>query len=117
MSDIKLPRVVEYYKTETLEKGRVATSLHLFMIDAEVFDSICLAFIRGENSVVECRYGITYKHPKDKYDKTLAKQEVYKKIKKQRLDIHSIAAGKTDTSIILSCGLTIMKKNDRIIVL
>ena len=117
MNDIKLPKVIEYYKTETLEKGRVATSLHLFMIDADVFESICLAFIRGENSIVECRYGITYKHPKDKYDKTIAKQEVYKKIKKQKLEIYRVVSDKTNTRIILNSGLTIMKKNDRITIL
>jgi hypothetical protein len=90
MSDIKLPKVLEFFQTKTLTKGRIQTTLNLFMMDAEVFDSICLAYIRGEASVVECRVGTTIKAPKDKYDKVIAKQEAYKKIKKQRLSIDKV---------------------------
>lgn len=116
MNDIKLPKILEYYKTKTLDKGRVETSLHLFMIDAEVFDNIVLAFIRGESKVVECRHGVAVKHPKDKYDKTIAKQEAYKKLKKQRVSIRRIAAFETGTHIHLDNLLTISKYGDKVIV-
>ena len=69
MDDIKIPSLIEYYKTKSLTGGRVETSLHLFMMDADVFENICMNFIRGQNNIVECRVGATIKHPKDKYDK------------------------------------------------
>lgn len=116
MNDIKLPKIIEYYKTKTLDKGRVETSLHLFMIDAEVFDNIVLAFIRGENKFVECRHGVAVKHPKDKYDKTIAKQEAYKKLKKQRIEIGVIVADESGVYIDLKNHLTIAKYGDKVIV-
>ena len=80
--DIKLPKIIEYTKTKTLDKGRVETTLRLFMLDAEVVDSIVKGFAAGEISMVEMRVGTTIKHPKDKYDKTVAKAEAAKKLKK-----------------------------------
>jgi hypothetical protein len=110
MDDIKLPRVLEFFKTKSLPKGKVETSLHLFMLDAEVFDSICLSFIRGEASVVECRIGSTVKHPKDKYDKVIAKQEVYKKLKKYRLEITSVVSNDSGTTMLLR-GKVFLKRS------
>jgi hypothetical protein len=116
MDDIKIPSLIEYYKTKSLIGGRVETSLHLFMIDSEVFENICMNFLRGQSNIVECRVGSTIKHPKDKYDKTIAKQEVYKKLKKQKFEILSIQATEKRSCISLKNGMFIIMKDSRIIV-
>lgn len=86
--DITLPNsIVEFVKTETLDKGRVRTSVFLFLLDADLFDSMAAAIIRGELSVIECRIGTTIKHPKDKYDKKIAKEQAAKNLKKSRLTV------------------------------
>lgn len=111
MSDIKLPKVLEFFKTKSLTKGRIETTLHLFMLDAEVFDSICLSYIRQECSIVECRIGSTIKNPKDKYDKVVAKQEAYKKLKKQRLDITSLSVRKGVSYLYLNADVYIRRSS------
>lgn len=116
MSDVVMPSVIEFYKTKSLTGGRIETSLHLFMLDLDVFENICLAFLRGETDIVECRYGTTIKHPKDKYDKVIAKQEAYKKLKKQKLIILNINISKDRTVLTLVNGLIIVRSNNKIIV-
>lgn len=90
--DVKLPKILEFVKRVTLAKGRVRTTYRLFMINDEVFDTLCLSYLRGETSVVECREGVTIKSPKDKFDKTIARQEAMKKLVKQRYKILSLSA-------------------------
>jgi hypothetical protein len=85
--DIQLPKIIEYIKTETIAKGRVRTRVFMFMIDDKVFDSMAASIITGELSVIESRIGATIKHPKDKYDKQVAKAEAAKRLKKHKLKV------------------------------
>lgn len=105
--DISLPPIVEYIKTETLKGGRVRTRLFWFMMDDRVFDSMAAAIITGELSHIECRIGATIKHPKDKYDKTVAKQEAAKKLRKHKLKVvslHSVPEKGTDILVSIEGG-------------
>lgn len=101
MDDLKIPKLIEFIKTETLDKGRVRTTLFFFMLDEETFNDIAARYIRGEISVLESRIGSTIKHPKDKYDKKLAKAEAAKNLKKEKLKIAGITsyAGKTTIGV------------------
>ena len=116
MDDIKLPGVIEFYQKKDLGKGRHQTTANLFMMDAEVFETICMGYIRGEISTVESRVGTTIKHPKDKYDKKLAKQAAFKNLKKQRINILDLTVKNSECSLMLESGLVIVKRGNRILV-
>lgn len=118
MDNLKIPKIMEYIKTETLDKGRVQTTLYFFMIDSEVMNNIISGYHRGEIGVVESRIGVTIKHPKDKYDKKIAKAEAAKKLKKEKLEITHVAITKDKSTISLKSGifLTHFKDSGKIII-
>lgn len=101
MDDLKIPKLVEFIKTQTLDKGRVKTTLFFFMLDEETFNDLAARYIRGEISVLESRIGSTIKHPKDKYDKQAAKAAASKNLKKEKLKISAMGSsgGKTSMSV------------------
>jgi hypothetical protein len=114
---VKQNSFVEFVKTETLKKGRVRTSVMLFLMDPEVFTSLCTAYILGEISALEIRLGQTIKHPADKYDKAVAKAEAAKKFKKIRAPISRIISNPTKTVIYCAHDeftIEVIKKNDKI---
>lgn len=118
MDNLKIPKIMEYVKTKTLDKGRVQTTLYFFMIDGEVMNNIISGYHRGEISVVESRIGVTVKHPKDKYDKKIAKAEAAKKLKKEKLEIAHVLITKEKSEILLKSGicLTHFKDSGKIII-
>ncbi len=108
--------ILEFIRTETLDKGRVSTTVNLFMIDLSIFDAILLSFIRGETKVVETREGNTIKHPKDKYDKSIAKKEAMGKLVKKRLEIKESYTVTGKTYLVLEDGWKIIRYPERIII-
>lgn len=117
MDNLKIPKIMEYVKTETLDKGRVQTTLYFFMLDSEVLNNIISGYHRGEVSAIEARIGATIKHPKDKYDKKIAKAEAAKKLKKEKLEIVSVMIIQDKSIITLKSGLflTCFKDSGKII--
>lgn len=85
---------LKYIKTETLDKGRVKTSLHLLLVDEGIFVTYVTGFARGEISHIEMRGGSTIKCPTDKYDRKIALIEAAKRLKKERYAIESIDTGR-----------------------
>lgn len=101
MDAVSIPKVIEYVKTETLDKGRVKTTVVWFLVNPEVMDTICMAFIRGEMSMIEARMGITIKHPGDKYSKTVALEQARKKLGKNKLSIRHLSATPQSVRLVL----------------
>ena len=101
MSDIEMPGILEFIKTETMSKGRVKTTLMLFLLDIATFHDICARYLRGEITTLEVRVGTVIKHPKDKYDKKIAKAEAAKRLKKHKYVISSLytQGGKTTLTV------------------
>lgn len=85
-----MPKIIEFMKTETISKGRVKTTLQLFLLDVATFQDICASFMRNELNALEVRVAVVVKHPKDKYDKKFAKAEAAKRLKKERHLIDSV---------------------------
>lgn len=102
---------IQYVKVATLKKGRVSTTVNLFMLDADIFDAICLAYIKGETNIVETRVGVAIKHPKDVYNKAVAKEEALKRLTKQKLLIEDICSSDILTNICTS-DFSIIKYKD-----
>lgn len=111
-----MSNVLEFVRTETLDKGRVSTTVNLFMIDLEIFDAILLAYVRGEASIVETREGVTIKHPKDKYDKSVAKQQALSKLSKVRLKIVNSYTISGKSYLVLEDGWKIIRYPERVII-
>lgn len=109
MSDVK-----EYVRTKTLDKGRVSTTINLFMIDGEVFERIAMAFIRGELSSIETREGVAIKCPEDKYNKKIAKDLAMSRLTKKRIDIESIECTGKTTTIYTDVGWTFIYKMGKV---
>lgn len=101
METVSVPNVTEFVKTVTLPKGRVSTTVVWFMLNPEIFDTLCLGFIRGEVSTVEARIGSSLKHPQDKYDKKLALETARKRIGKSKLKIKNVFANNVSVRIQL----------------
>lgn len=99
MSDLQMPKVLEFIQRRTLNKGRIETTLYMFLLDLTNFHDVAARFMRGEIKVLEARIGTTIKHPADKFDKKVAKAEAAKKLKKVKLTIYSIASDGVKTSI------------------
>ena len=107
----------EIIRTTTLKKGRVSTTVNLFMLDTEIFDSLVLAYVRGEVDIIETRVATVFKHPQDKYDKSVAKAEAYKRLVKDRLKIISIRSSLQGTTILTSeFKLVRFRESGRIII-
>jgi hypothetical protein len=84
-----------------MSKGRVKTILRMFMLDQGVVEDLVARYARGEIGTIECREGVTIKHPKDKYDKKIAKEEATKNLKKKRYAIIGITIVGDKTSMKL----------------
>lgn len=112
-------KFIDCTKTDNF-KRRVRTRVFLFLMDPEVFTTLCSAFIRGEITSLEYRLGATMKHPKDKYDKKIAKAEAAKNFKKMRADIKNITSTSFGTTRITATTkketIYVIKKNDKILV-
>lgn len=111
-----MSNVLEFIKTETLDKGRVSTTVNLFMIDLPVFDAILLAYVRGEAAIVETREGVAIKHPKDKYDKAVAKKEAISRLSKKRLKILNSYTISGKSYLVLEDGFKIVRYPERVII-
>ena len=90
--EIEIPKILQNISVVSLDKGRVQTTLSMFMLNEEVFETLCLGYIRGEVTTVEARIGSTIKHPKDKYDRALGIKTATDNLKKQKLSIESISS-------------------------
>jgi hypothetical protein len=116
MDDIKIPKLTEFCRTQTLKGGKVETAIYLFMLDADIFINICCSFIRGEISMLECRKGTALKHPKDKYDKVVGMSEARKRLKKEKMKIKYIQTNHGKSIITLENDMYVMLNNDKITV-
>jgi len=92
MDNVEMPKLLEFIQTKTLPKGRVSTTVMLFMMDEASLDDLMSRYIKGEIKVIEGRVGVSIKHPKDKYDKKIAKAEAAKRLNKVKWKIGSLNA-------------------------
>ena len=116
MEAVSIPNITEFVKTETLPKNRIKTTVSWFMLDPEVFDTICLRHIRGEGSIVEARIGTAMKHPTDKYVKATALEIARKSLGKSKLKIAQIVSNNRSTKIYLEDYILEKFTNGKIIV-
>ncbi len=99
MTDVQMPGILEFMQTETMSKGRVRTTLMLFLLDIATFHDICARYLRSEITTLEVRVGTSIKHPKDKHDKKVAKAEAAKKFKKEKFKISGLFSNGSKTSL------------------
>jgi hypothetical protein len=72
------------------------------MIDPDIFDMLASRYVSGVISTIECRVGETVKHPKDKFDKVIAKQEAVKKLQKTKYPIKRLVSTGEVTTITIA---------------
>jgi hypothetical protein len=104
--DLEIPKVLEFMQRKTLSKGRVETTLIMFLLDVDMFNEIATRYVRGEVSMLEARIGTTIKHPQDKFDKKVAKAEAAKKLRKIKFKIEDlkVVGNKAELSVFLEDG-------------